>query len=58
MSKNSSIGLNLLEVLFVVFLILKLTKVVDWSWWWITSPLWGGLIIILILICFIYKRWR
>jgi hypothetical protein len=26
--------------LFLVFLILKLTGVINWSWWWVTSPLW------------------
>ena len=26
--------------IFIVFLILKLTKVIDWSWVWVTSPLW------------------
>ena len=30
-------------VLFVVFLILKLCHVIDWSWWWVTAPLWGPL---------------
>ena len=29
-----------LFLLFLTFLILKLTKVISWSWWWITSPLW------------------
>jgi hypothetical protein len=29
-------------VLFIVFLILKLTHTVDWSWWIITLPLWIG----------------
>ena len=33
---NSSLEM----VLFVIFLTLKLTGVIDWSWWWITSPLW------------------
>ena len=33
-------GLNLSSVLFIVFLILKLTGNLDWNWWWITSPLW------------------
>lgn len=28
-------------LLFITFLVLKLTKVIDWSWWWITAPLWG-----------------
>lgn len=26
---------------FLVFLTLKLCHVIDWSWWWITAPLWG-----------------
>jgi hypothetical protein len=34
-------------VLFIVFLILKLTNVIDWSWWWVTCPLWIGLAIVL-----------
>ena len=33
-------GLSLGTVLFIVFLILKLTKTIAWSWWWVTSPLW------------------
>jgi hypothetical protein len=39
-SKNNSSGLSLTAVIFIVFLILKLTGNIDWSWWWITSPLW------------------
>ena len=27
-------------LLFVTFLILKLTHVIEWSWWWVTAPLW------------------
>lgn len=40
-------------VLFIVFLILKLCHAIDWSWWWVTSPLWipiGLLIIIVVII--------
>lgn len=41
MSKNnSSGGLGILGTLFIVFLVLKLTGNIDWSWWWVTSPLW------------------
>jgi len=25
---------------FILFVVLKLTGQIDWSWWWITSPLW------------------
>ncbi len=37
---NSGKGLSLPGVLFIIFLILKLTENIDWSWWWVTSPLW------------------
>lgn len=33
-------GISLGTVLFIVFLVLKLTEVIDWSWWWVTAPLW------------------
>lgn len=26
--------------LFIAFLVLKLCKVIAWSWWWVTAPLW------------------
>lgn len=34
--------LSFFTVLFLVFLVLKLTHTIDWSWWWITAPLWMG----------------
>lgn len=37
-------------VLFIVFLILKLTHVIDWSWWWITAPLWIPLALSVVII--------
>lgn len=40
MNKNTSNGIGLPGVLFVVFLVLKLTGNIDWSWWWVTSPIW------------------
>lgn len=33
-------GIGFCSALFLVFLVLKLTSVIDWSWWWITAPLW------------------
>ena len=39
-STNRSNGLGIGMVLFIVFLVLKLTGTIDWSWWWVTSPLW------------------
>lgn len=45
-TKKSS-GINTSLVLFLIFLTLKLTNVIDWSWWWVTCPLWIGLAIYL-----------
>ena len=43
--------LNLFTVLFVLFLTLKLTDSISWSWWWVFAPLWGpsGIAIALVL---------
>ena len=30
---------------FTVLLILKLVGVIDWSWWYITLPIWGSVLI-------------
>ena len=48
MSNNR--GIDISEVLFIIFLVLKLVGVITWSWWWVTSPIWIPLIIILIFI--------
>lgn len=40
MSNSTSSGVGLDIILFVVFLVLKLTETIDWSWWWVTAPLW------------------
>ena len=36
---------NFLENLTILFIALKLLKVIDWSWWLIFSPFWGALIL-------------
>jgi len=33
-------------LLGVVFVTLKLTGVINWSWWWVTAPFWGGFAIV------------
>lgn len=39
-------------ILFIVFLILKLTDTIDWSWWWVTSPLWIPLAFTIVVMLF------
>lgn len=41
MSRSNSTsggGVGLGGLLLVAFVVLKLTKVIDWSWWWVLSP--------------------
>ena len=53
MSNNSSSnsgGLGVIGLLGVVFVTLKLTGVINWSWWYVTMPFWGGLVFVLSLV--------
>jgi hypothetical protein len=50
MSRNESVnnrGMGIGTILFLIFLVLKLTNYIDWSWWWVTAPLWIPAVIIL-----------
>jgi len=42
--ENTSGGVGLFGLMFLVFLVLKLCGVIDWSWLWVTAPLWGGIV--------------
>ncbi len=48
MSKETtSGGIGFGGLLAIVFITLKLTHVINWSWWWVLSPLWIPTIILL-----------
>lgn len=42
-------GLSICDLLLVVFITLKLTHTIDWSWWWVFAPLWIPLAIVAVL---------
>lgn len=42
-------GIGLLGALGLMFVGLKLTGYIDWSWWWVTLPFWGLAAIVLIV---------
>ena len=50
MEKYKSDSIGLAGNIFLVFLILKLTDTIDWSWWWVTSPLWLPTVLILLIL--------
>jgi hypothetical protein len=53
MVKETTSGIGFGGILFIVFLILKLTNVIDWSWWWVTAPLWIPIAISIVIFIFI-----
>lgn len=38
-------GMGIADYLLLIFITLKLIGEIDWSWWWIMSPMWGSIII-------------
>lgn len=52
--KNSSSGgSDFTSLLTIVFITLKLTHVIDWSWFWVLSPLWIAFVIAVVAIVFL-----
>ena len=37
-----------LFLVFLVFLVLKLCGQIGWSWWWVSAPLWGPVVLCVI----------
>lgn len=50
MENNNVVGLRFLDVLAIVFIVLKLCGVITWSWIWVLAPLWGQIAIILLIV--------
>ena len=44
-SSSSSGGISFTGALTVLFIGLKLTNVISWSWWWVLSPIWISVLI-------------
>lgn len=49
-SNASSGGIGVMGLLGVAFVVLKLTGVINWSWWYVTMPFWGPLALVLVFI--------
>lgn len=44
---TTSSGVSGMFLLGILFVGLKLTGNIDWSWWWVTLPFWGGIALFL-----------
>ena len=43
-------GIGFVGLLTIVFIVLKLTGYVAWSWWWVLSPLWISVLLWIVLV--------
>ena len=64
-SSSSSGGIGFVGLLTIVFIVLKLTGFIAWSWWWVLSPLWISFGLVLVVLAVIgivilikYLIWR
>ena len=59
-NNNTGGGMGLGTILFLIFLVLKLTNYIDWSWWWVSAPLWVTailyIVIAIIMATYLQKR--
>ena len=57
-SSSSSGGIGFVGLLTIAFVVLKLCKVINWSWIWVLSPIWisVALLIIIVIIMVIYAK--
>lgn len=75
MENNKKITIQLLTplstILFILFFLAKIFDKIDWSWWWVFSPLWipfaillgilsiiGLFYLIILIIDLIITKWR
>jgi len=50
---NSSGGIGFVGVLAIVFIVLKLLEKIDWSWWWVLSPIWIPFLIFAVILIYL-----
>lgn len=48
-NNNSSYGIGFFGLLAIVFIVLKLTGFINWSWWLVLLPLYGPILLVLVL---------
>lgn len=60
-NNSSGAGIGFLSLLTIAFIVLKLTKCIAWSWWWVLAPMWIPIAFILLLLAILGLcncKWR
>ena len=52
-SAGATASIGIADILLVVFVVLKLVGVINWSWWWVLSPFWIAVAIYAIVVAVI-----
>lgn len=56
-NRQSNVSVGFFGLLTIAFIVLKLCKVIDWSWWWVLAPTWIPIsLIALIVVIIVIKR--
>ena len=53
-SSSSSSGIGFPGLLTIVFIVLKLTGHINWSWIWVLAPLWGGIALVILMVLILF----
>ena len=56
MNNNNVSGISFTGLLALIFIVLKLTKVINWSWIWVLCPIWISAILIILIYIGVYVR--
>jgi hypothetical protein len=49
-NNNTQGGIGFGMIIFLIFMTLKLTGDITWSWWYVTLPLWGPLLVVIVIL--------
>lgn len=50
MNDNSKKGMSFLDTLQLIFIVLKLCSLIDWSWWLVLIPTWVYLLFVVLFV--------
>jgi membrane protein YdbS with pleckstrin-like domain len=53
-NSSSSSGIGFTGLLTIVFITLKLLGYITWSWWWVLSPIWISIALVLVILLGIF----
>lgn len=61
-NSTTSGGIGFGGLLCITFIVLKLTHTIDWSWWWVLSPMWIPLSLVILgfgiyLLYLVFYKW-